>query len=770
MRVILLICFLSVGIHFVGRAQNIPDSLLLSVNQRLSHYPAEHIYIQTSKNIYETGEDLWFKAWQLDARTFGLSALSQTLYVQLINKQDSIVWREKYLIEDGIVDGHIYIDEKLPAGDYFLEAYSRHSFYNDSTGNLSTRKIRIVDNIAHYSPYTHSVTNENLRFDVFPEGGNSVAGLPCRFAFKATNGKGYPVDVEGWLLQDKDTVVNLKSIHDGMGKFSFIPLVDKTYRIELKQGGTYPLTEIHTQGMTLNLSKQDDTHLEFIISQTDGLSEQEIYLLGQLRGVICCAAIGRLKDNLKIKMPLTEFPYQGIAEFTLFDSSMLPVAERLVFVHPQKKLNISVKPEKDRYRIRQKATLKINVKDENGNPVKANLGISVFDAAYLASADGINIVNHCYLSSQIRGKIYNPAYYFDEANKNREQALDLLLLTQGWRRYVRSANGDINHGEAFLPDEIQGTQHLKHKKNSKALQGSEQLIQVTGANGNANFVWVDSTGYFRVDTEIMKELQGGYLYLKPMLSNQYKPEIVIEDYFPVINELRKKKTNNYPIERIIPQDESNIPDEPIVSYDNTIMLQEVTITRKAHRPFRDKFMGRLDSLAQIGGDMPWVSPEGHLENYKPGYTIHHDPNVCPTPDIVPLEKRSKPVEGKTYYIMKPKYYGTGGAFTVEDAQYVVYKAPVFSEEELLKKNNLWRTKGYYATREFYQPDDIDMLSSIPDARNTLLWQPSVITDENGEATVSFYCSDINTKFIIIAEGVDGSGLLGTAKSEFRVNR
>ncbi|MCD8262616.1 MAG: hypothetical protein LUD15_15030 [Bacteroides sp.] len=85
-------------------------------------------------------------------------------------------------------------------------------------------------------------------------------------------------------------------------------------------------------------------------------------------------------------------------------------------------------------------------------------------------------------------------------------------------------------------------------------------------------------------------------------------------------------------------------------------------------------------------------------------------------------------------------------------------------------NNLWRTKGYYAHREFYEPDELDILSAIPDARNTLYWNPSVVTDEKGEATLSFYCSDIYTKFIGQAEGVDGAGLLGTQKCEFRVTR
>ena len=82
---------------------------------------------------------------------------------------------------------------------------------------------------------------------------------------------------------------------------------------------------------------------------------------------------------------------------------------------------------------------------------------------------------------------------------------------------------------------------------------------------------------------------------------------------------------------------------------------------------------------------------------------------------------------------------------------VVYEGPYYSEEELLRRNNYWRTKGYYGKREFYQPDIFDMRSSLPDARNTLLWLPNLMTDENGEAEAEFYCSDINTGFIGVVE-------------------
>ena len=752
--------------------QTVDEAWVASINEEYAAFPSELIYLQTSKGIYETGEDLWFKAYQLNSQSFAFSNQSQTLYLQMINNKDSIVWQEKYPVENGMVFGHVYVSEKLADGDYFLEAYTRHSFHNDTTGILSSRKVRIVKNIAHDNQQSEDVGKDSLRFDVFPEGGNLVSGLPSRVAFKATNGKGYPVEVKGTLYQDDTPVTLLESSHDGMGVFFFTPDTEKKYRIELEDGACYSLPEIYPQGMTLSLSKQDKKNLEFFISQTEGSPAQEVCLVGQIRGMICCVAKGVLKDRLKIKMPLSEFPYQGIAEFTLFNGDMQPVAERLVYVHPEKKLQINIEPDKKTYALREKATLKIKVTDGNGVPVKTNLGLSVFDKAYINPADPVNILTHCYLSSQIRGKIHNPLYYFDEKNSDRKEALDLLLLTQGWRRYVWNAAEPDYQGEPFLTDEINGIQTLKSKKKDKQNEGAEQLIQIFGAEGNSQFIWTDSTGHFMIDPDKMKALQGGYVYLKPMLSKEFKPTLELVDYFPLIDSIKKNRPHHYPITELSYHKKEQILDLPVISSDSTILLNEVTITAKGHKPFRDKMMGRLDSLAQVNLG-PWVCKHGWLENYKEGYTHHHDPRYCPCV-VDDGEPRTAPVIGKQYTIMKAEYYTCGAkggwCFKPLDRQTITYQGVLYTEEELLRMNNLWRTKGYYRKREFYQSDEVDIQLSTPDARNTLLWQPSVITDEKGEAEVSFYCSDINTGFTGVVEGVDGAGLLGSGTCEFRVIR
>lgn len=122
--------------------------------------------------------------------------------------------------------------------------------------------------------------------------------------------------------------------------------------------------------------------------------------------------------------------------------------------------------------------------DENGKPVRAHLGLSLFDVAYRNEAFPENMLSYCYLSTEIRGNIHNSAYYFDEANKDRQQALDLLLLTQGWRRYVWDKDSTLV-SLPFLSDEIQGRQVIGKKKKQKELADVSQLLQVSGPNADS---------------------------------------------------------------------------------------------------------------------------------------------------------------------------------------------------------------------------------------------------------------------------------------------
>lgn len=813
------------------------EKLAAQLHSLAKNSPAELVYIQTSKGIYETGEDLWFKAYLLNAQTFSPSGLSQTLYLQMVKeKTGQATWQEKYEIQNGFADGHVFLQDTLSEGDYLLEAFTGHSFFGDSTEFKAVRKIKVkkdmaprpsltadFDRIFYKSGDTIKVkitaltkqrkplyaemeaelrqgnkrlgqattaTNaqglanlvfalrsagEGLRvevkvkyegkeeqlsfpvpckkgnpiqFDSFPEGGNLVAGIQSKLVFKAVNIDGNPLDVEGALFEGDTPLLEFKSAHAGMGSLGFTPLAGKKYSIRLSKpvtDSTFLLPEIYPEGITLRLAKRDADYLEFMVSQSAGQPTKTIYLRGQLRGVVYSMATGELNKELKIKIPLNQFPGQGIAAFTLFNDSLVPVAERLVYVNPDRKLYIEAQLSKERYETREKAVLKITVKDENGDPAIANLGISVYDKLYQNHADAENIMAHCYLSSQLKGKIYDPAFYFDGKNPDREEALDLLLLAQGWRRYVWSEPALKEYGSAkqlVIFDGVKGEVYATEK-----LKKARRIVQYVqakqGRNNNIVSMMADSADNFVITSDQLKAGQGGYVYLTPLCSEyfyiRFKPQISLSDPFQTINEITKAKEINYPLPGVTIVKEV----EPLLVGQNVIKLAEVTVKGSGIPTIRDKFLGHLDSLQK----MRCYVCENNILN-----CVNHPPSVG--------SKTRKSVEGEKYGIY---IRGIGGT--------VIFHYPNFTEEELLKIYNLSRVKAYYPHREFYQPkyDEEKPDVSSDDFRNTLYWGPSVVTNEKGEATVEFFCSDINTGFVGSIEGVGGEGLLGSADFGFFVN-
>jgi hypothetical protein len=846
-RFLLLLMLFSMGsLYTVAQTSTLTmDKLAERINALALKSPIELVYLQTNKDIYESGEDLWFKAYVLDRHSFIPLASSKTLYLQLINEKSGLaVLSDKYEILNGFADGHAFLQDNLAEGDYILAAYTANSFYNDSTAHNAVCRIKVKKDVNPHISVTHdfnrffyspkdsikvkcsvlteygeippyaeiqaelkrndkklgqakvstnakgeamvafapqksgeglkidlkvkySVKEELLsipvpcmkgspiQFELFPEGGNLVSELASRLAFKAVNIIGDPLDVEGTLFEDDNPVMDFKSTHAGMGSLLFIPNAEKKYRIRIskpKTDSVFQLPKVYPQGIVLYLAKRNDKFVELNVVQSKGLGKRTVYLRGQLRGVVYCMASGVLNDELKFRIPLSEFPYQGIAEFTLFDETLNPVAERLVYIKPDKKLFIETTLSKTKFETRDKASLKISVKDEEGKPVVANLGISVFDKIYNDPQNPKNILSYYLLTSQLKGKVYDPGYYLDTINQSRTEGFDLLLMTQGWRRYVWSEENmkasAVN--KQLITDGIPG--EVYPTKDKKRFYELDQIVKafIPEKKEYSEMMLTDSTGRFDVRAKQLSQGKGGYVYLVPFGSVAFAPKIRLSDPFLRINEIRAKKVTDYPISRPPPvkKKEEQIT---FTGNHNAIKLPEVVIKGKGIRVFRDKYMGYLDSLERLKtNDYVCIN---HILNCS-----NHGINVDNT----------RPVEGVTYKteigVKTP-----GKKMTYRDE---VYHYPQYTEEELMEMYNFSRVKGYCPKKEFYQPnyDKVSDENLIADYRNTLLWAPSVITDEKGEATVNFFCSDINFGFVGKVEGVSGDGLLGTKQFEFMVRK
>jgi hypothetical protein len=456
-----------------------------------------------------------------------------------------------------------------------------------------------------------------------------------------------------------------------------------------------------------------------------------------------------LNRELMIKVPTAGLP-QGIVEVTIFNSRLEPLDERLVYVNKDRKLNITTELSKEIYPTRGKTILKITVKDENGNLVEANLGVSVFDKLYQNPCDSENILSHVCLSSQLKGRIYNPSFYFNSNSKGCDEALDLLMLTQGWRKYVWNEENLKKFREPLqqiIYDGITGKLSTLIKRKKIPQEQAFVIVSSLNIDDRTALVLTDSVGGFIIPPDYLKLWENDYVYLKPPFSSKFKPDIKLMDPFKTIYHTMRTNEFIYPIPalRRTKEETQAIP----IIRSKVVMIKEVTIKGNKKNTIHGKYLGKLDSLAKMNSD------------YVCRYNVLNCKNHPHEPD------NTEPIVGRTYFVQSP-----AGDYHLEVYHISINSFRSFAEEELLKKYNLSRVKAYYGNREFYKPnyDKESEDPTIPDFRNTLLWEPEVITDEKGEARLSFFCSDINTDFVGRIEGVGGEGLLGTRYFKFTVRK
>ena len=712
------------------------------------------LYIQPSKEVYETGEDLWFKAYLMNRQTLALSDRSQTLYLLLRSETGEVVWSEKYLLKDGRGDGHVYIGEKWQLGEYQVEGYTRSSFTTDSTIAIRPRRIMVVNRIAQMDSISAEAvkrdSTEKLsakhRFDLFPEGGNLIDGVEGVVAFKATNGNGMPEEVLGVVTEDGHEIATIKSMHDGMGQFTIIPHRNKDYKVQLSDGRSYSLPVIEQRGLALRVTRNNKSGITLLITAPDTISRR-FAVLAKMRGMPCCSAQGTVRGQQKVKLPIEKFTMQGIVKITLSEGD-IPVAERLVYVNPRQQLTITARTDHQQYNRRDQGKVSFKVTDPFGNPLRAELAVSIFDKACLYQPGHENILSHCFLSEEIRGNIFNPTYYFDERNEDRLLALDLLLMTQGWRRYVWDS---VDRSREILTDGLRG----------RDLAGRQQFLYTFTPDTDTLLVMTDETGNFEITPFQMDKLRG-YFYLKPLV-NKPKAKLTLENPFDSIAVYQSGR------QRFLPNGflfETHYGERDVINALGTIVLKNVDVTGKRRTPYRDRVMEYLDSLAIVASGV-WVCEHNGQQWINNYHEYHHHPAHYPYPYT---GKRLLPKRGQMYHASIIEEHG-GKWWDLICSQPVIYEGARPSDKGLLDMFGLWTSQGYYPRLEFYEPDPLDhTASSVPDPRTALQWKPAVMTDEKGRAEVAFVNSDVNTEFVGIVEAVDGSGLIGCQTFSFRVLR
>ncbi|RZK55381.1 MAG: hypothetical protein EOO91_14235, partial [Pedobacter sp.] len=454
----ILICFLC-ALSLMSFSAFIADedpltTLLKKLEEFTKKFPQEKIHLHLDKPYFIAGEDIWLKGYLVTAERNEPSDLSKILYIDLISPDNKVAKKITLAVDSGRTFGQLTIPDSLASGNYRLRAYT--NYMRNFGEDFFFERFIAIGNLGDVDkPKSTQNIKKTIALQFFPEGGNMVYGLRGKVGIKATDENGLGINATGYVIDDtKEKVAIFSTEFAGMGTFALNPVKGRTYQavIEKPDGslGIYKLPKILDNGYSLsinNLSKVD-TILIKVATTSELVKGQKLSLVAQCNGTVFFTSIVNVDNQIfTASIPKATFP-TGIIQFTLF-TEQTPIAERIIFINhkDQLKINFAVKKSKV---IDNQTTFDISTTDYNNNPIDGNFSIAITDLnkTPFNEDDETTIISNLLLSSNLKGFVEQPNYYFNNPNQDKERQLDNLLLTQGWRRFLWK---DIIDGNDFPP-------------------------------------------------------------------------------------------------------------------------------------------------------------------------------------------------------------------------------------------------------------------------------------------------------------------------------
>ncbi|HTR30056.1 MAG TPA: hypothetical protein VMH27_12350 [Puia sp.] len=785
--------------HFL-RGQKI-DSML---NIYATRYPQEKIHLQLDKKIYRPGETVWFKAYIFSGADPSL--LSRNFYAELSDPSGKILERKIYPVTESSTAGNFDLPKKIEGRHLHLRAYTTW-MTNFDTAFYYERDIHIYDDKLD-SAGTVTIVPREAKLQLFPEGGELIAGVETMVAFKANDQFGLPVKAKGVIVdRTGKEVSSWESVHDGMGKFLLTPdKGDSLTAVWKDEQGVVHRTGLpapRATGAVLRAITANQKVLFSVARSADGGPElKRLTIIGHMHQHLIYMARINLDDNFMSggTIPTGQLP-SGVMVLTLFNANMAPVAERAVFVNNHEyrfspEISVQIKG----VNKRGKNTLIIDVPDT----VKSNLSMAVTDA----TADGEfpndeNIISRLLLTGEIRGQVHDPYFYFSGTADSLAGMLDLVMMTHGWRRikWEALAKGQLpvikNPEQEYLAMKIDvlGVDPYKIPKDESInvilarKDSSKQLLSVPHLSGSrfgvSGLVFFDTVkAFYSFNTNRALADQAAVTFNNGLVRGPKaaKPPYAgfdgwtAEDslYLARNRYIRKEEIRVQPIEdaRV-----KTLQEAVVIGHQKT--EKEKLDERYASGLFaggdaqvfdliNDAFanaypdiftflQGKVAGLQITTGSGPGGTPSLSWRGGRPSLYLN-EMQV----DAQQLQNISVPDIAMVKVFRPGSGVGFGGGSGGTIAVYTKKGGDSRINDDNIKGLPRAILAGYSMPREFYSPNYLEnnAANAQEDLRTTLYWKPYVMTDkETRRVTVDFFNNDISKKLRVVLEGIDEDGKL-----------
>ncbi|WP_265428513.1 hypothetical protein [Chryseobacterium sp. YIM B08800] len=790
MKRIITFCFLLASFSHIHSQQS-ADKALQYINENFSQ---ENIYILTDKDLYLSGETLWFNAMVF--RNFTISDLSTNFFIELYDKDKKQILRKRFPIFNGVVQGSFQIPESLNEDVYFVRAYT------PMMSNLN-EDFQYIKQIPIYNPSSPKklVTDKSSSWSatVHPEGNSFIVGNQSKVAIRLHNTGIPPSQWEGYVIEKdhpEKKITTFKGLDENVGVFSLTPEKDKIYEAVITDNNglqkSVALPKASEKGVSLQVISEKD-NIRYKIKNTGESIPYYTVIANMGDQLVYKAKVNQLKDSFQA-IPTNQL-INGVIQLTVFDDKENVLVSRMCFVMPQN-LNISIPEIKSETLNTEKRGLNsFNVKAIKDIP---NYSVAVFDPEDKKSLLDENLLSSLWLSSVLTSKIDRPAQYFSE--KRNTDALDALLISEQWKMFDWKEIMSGKHPEIINNASKYISYKGKLTVNAKPSPQQNLIMFVEGdKSGNQVFqVETDSNGEFFFDNMIFEkpikityQVNGANAALKSRTNvyvhpaNTFTP---LKKDLPAIEKYKLVDRNstvesNQPAELTKTIDARRYKKE----YNEKIALIEEVKIKAKKKNLKDELNNKLSSplyrsMSEIVFDFVNENQSAAgsqnilqwLQGRAAGLTINYE-NGIPTPYIrqakanVYLDEMltdASTLSGISadniamVKIIKDGAIGMSGGgsggvliYTKRGDTKPIAQANTLSEMVNL---NFFVMEGYNESEKYpdsdYGNSELSKISN--DYRSVLYWNPNMEIDIDNPAKVDFYNNDTAKKFRFLIIGFD----------------
>ena len=803
-----------------------------------NNFPREKAYLHFDNTSYYVGDTIWFKAYVTLAEQQTFSQISRPLYVELVDQTGHIADKQIIKLTQGEGNGQFILPPSMLSGYYEVRAYTRWMLAFNEPQYFSrtfpiyqlTNSDKLERSITTYELSSSmenrpSETEEKLNVRFFPEGGQLVEGVTSQVAFKAESKNEGNIELSGTIYTKEGAeITSFETLHDGMGRFEYTPSAQpaiakvdfqgKKYEFTLPQAlpNGYVLSTVSNAGALLvrvfcNAATPQDTLAVFISHQGRPYVHQ----------LISC----RSDAPQEFILPTRKLP-AGVLQVSLINRAGNTLCERFVFANPRAPLQISTEGLKEVYAPYAPIRCELQIKNAKGEPVSGELSVSIRDGVrsdYLEYDN--NIFTDLLLTSDLKGYIHQPGYYFASPSPRKQTELDVLLMVHGWRKYDMS---QAISTAPFTPLQLPETQLalngqvkstiLKNKLKDIALsvivKKDDQFITggtVTDENGRFTIPVEDFEGTTEAVIQTRKVGKERNKDASILIDRNFSPAPRAYGYKELHPEWKdlaywQQKAESFDslymdsirrVEGLYVLDEVEIKSKRRQGSNMATKISEKSIdayydVRRSVDVLRDN--GKI--VTTIPELMEKLSPQFYWDRTNDKHTYRQKP-ICYIMDNHILSETETQmmlteVDGLASIIISK---GTGGIdddiiqntkmsevtdstgvdISKLDKYSVFYLIPLPRRDVLNKSQSAVLgtrqtvIQGYTRPLEYYSPayPTKELYMDKVDKRRTLYWNPSVQADENGKAVIECYNNQYSTPLIIQAETLGKDGQIGSMR-------